>query len=85
MCETRTRSKYWAIAALRLGDAHPIVVEDNQHLAFEHACVIEPFHCDAVDDGCVADECHYTPPIRVRFWVVGLLGDLIASSHSYSG
>ena len=42
--------------ALRLGDAHAVVVEDDQQLALERAGVVEAFKGQAVDDGGIADE-----------------------------
>ena len=36
--------------ALWFGDAHPVVVEDDEHLSVQETGVVEAFHCDAVDD-----------------------------------
>ena len=42
--------------ALRLADAHAVVVEDDQQLPLERAGVVQPFEGQAVDDRRVADD-----------------------------
>ena len=42
--------------ALRLADAHAVVIEDDQHLPLEGAGAVEAFEGHAVDDGRVADD-----------------------------
>ena len=42
--------------ALRLADAHAVVVEDDEQLALERAGAVEAFERQAVDDRGVADD-----------------------------
>ena len=70
---------------LWFGDAHAVVVEDDEHLAFEHAGVVEPFHGDAVDDRGVADEGDGAAAIGIGIGVVGFVVDLVAACHADGG
>lgn len=71
--------------ALWFGDAHAVVVEDDEHLTFERAGVVESFHGEAVDDGGVADECDDSSSVWVCAWVEGFVVERVSACHADGG
>ena len=51
--------------ALRLGDTHAVVIQNNKELAAQCACAIEAFHGETVDNAGVANERHNAASIWI--------------------
>ena len=71
-------------SALRLRDRHAVVVEDDEELALERACVVEAFHGHAVHDRRVADDRHHAAAVRVRL-VEAFAVERVAARHADGG
>ena len=64
-------------------DAHSVIVENDKELSLERSCIVQPFHCNAIDDRCISNERDGSPTIRLvdrpTFTV-----ERIAASHTDS-
>ena len=70
--------------ALRLGDAHAVVVEHDQELPVQGACAVQAFHREAVDDRRIADHGHDAAArgVLVR---PALAIERVAARHAHGG